>query len=82
MWNGERYIAGKEATTYTALASEAALQNNDPDQSVLCNACCRDHHDPTGAPTPKFSPRLDAHGTSWAPISRTRLRASMRKPAA
>jgi type IV pilus modification protein PilV len=60
-WNGERYVLPKEATGYAPQAGVANLQNNDPDQSVLCTTCCRDHHDPEGVAGPKFSPRRDEH---------------------
>ncbi len=59
-WDGERYVAPDEAS-YSAQAGEARLSGGDPDQSVLCGACCRDHHDPNGVAGPKFSPRLDNH---------------------
>jgi type IV pilus modification protein PilV len=61
VWNGERYILPKEATGYAPKGREADLRNNDPDQSILCTACCRDHHDPLNVAAPKFSPRRATH---------------------
>jgi type IV pilus modification protein PilV len=60
-WDGERYVLPKEATGYAPKAGAANLKNNDPDQSILCTTCCRDHHDPSGVAGPKFSPRKDVH---------------------
>ena len=58
-WDGSKYIAPDEAAS--VLAGEATLHGGDPTQSVLCSACCRDHHDPVGVSGPKFSPRRDEH---------------------
>jgi len=59
-WDGDRYVEPDEAVG-PPLAGEADLKNNDPIQSIFCNDCCRDHHDPNGVTGAKFSPRLDEH---------------------
>lgn len=60
-WNGERYVPPARASTYLPPAGHAALGNNDPPESRLCEACCRDHHDPIGVAGPKFSPARTTH---------------------
>ncbi|MFM1783578.1 MAG: hypothetical protein RIS14_1331, partial [Pseudomonadota bacterium] len=61
-WNGFRYAVPSMAKTYaTPKARAATLANNAPPQSQYCNACCRDHHDPTGEDGPKFDPRRSTH---------------------
>lgn len=58
-WNGVRYVVPENAS-YTPLAGEATLNNNEA-QSELCTACCRDHHDPQGVAGAKFDPRNANH---------------------
>jgi len=61
-WNGFRYAVPSVAKTYTTPKARAAtLANNAPPQSQYCNTCCRDHHDPSGEPGPKFDPRRTSH---------------------
>lgn len=60
-WNGERYVPPSQAGTYFPPAGHAQLGNNDPPESALCTACCRDHHDPIGIAGPKFSPTRVTH---------------------
>ena len=60
-WDGDRYVEPDEAVGYSVQAGEADLKNNDPIQSIFCNDCCRDHHDPDNVAGAKFSPRLDDH---------------------
>ena len=60
-WNGTRYVVPEDAS-YTPLAGEANLNNNEA-QSDLCTACCRDHHDPAGVEGAKFDPRNSTHAS-------------------
>jgi prepilin-type N-terminal cleavage/methylation domain-containing protein len=60
-WDGTRYVPPEEAEGYAVQAGQAVLRGGDPDQSILCESCCRDHHDPDNVAGPKFSPRFDEH---------------------
>ena len=55
-WNGLRY-APPERASGTAPARAASGVT----QSRYCDACCRDHHDPSGVSGPKYSPRRESH---------------------
>lgn len=50
-WNGYRY-ASPTATSGNAIAGWTGSST----ESDRCNACCRDHHDPSGVSGPKFDP--------------------------
>lgn len=55
-WNGLRYVPPARSTS--AAPARAA---NGVTQSRYCDACCRDHHDPSGVTGAKFSPRRSVH---------------------
>lgn len=57
-WNGLRYVTPKAAQSATPLAGTAAVTNLSP----RCEACCRDHHDPSSEGIPKFDPRRSDAG--------------------
>src|SRR5690606_34908843 len=60
-WNGTRYETPEEAP-YAPPAGQARDGNRPVEQSDLCQACCRDHHDDeTGTLGAKFSPRRNQH---------------------
>lgn len=61
-WNGFRY-APPQVASYSPPAGAATLRNSDPPQSRLCEACCRNHHDPSSlaAGEPKFDPWRSPH---------------------
>lgn len=55
-WNGFRYLP---PVTYPNVPISTAANN--VTQSARCSTCCRDHHDPVGAPGPKFDARRSTH---------------------
>jgi type IV pilus modification protein PilV len=57
-WNGFRYVAPKLAT-YTPPAGQYTTKK--VDESPYCDVCCRDHNDPVGTTTAKFSPFRATH---------------------
>lgn len=59
-WNGFRYSVPRVAS-YAPPAGPATISGNDPPQSALCTACCRDHHDPAAVEGAKFDPRRTTH---------------------
>lgn len=56
-WNGFQY---KAPVTFDD-APVSAPTSGGAEQSALCTACCRDHHDPTGVDLPLFDPRRTTH---------------------
>lgn len=59
-WNGFRYVAPTLAT-YVPPAGQAAIKHNGTSESPYCDVCCRDHNDPSGTTTAKFSPFRSTH---------------------
>lgn len=57
-WNGYRYVAPKLAT-YAPPAGQYITKK--VDESPFCDVCCRDHNDPVGITTAKFSPLRTTH---------------------
>jgi hypothetical protein len=57
-WNGYRYVAPTLAT-YAPPAGQYITKK--VDESPYCDVCCRDHNDPVGITTAKFSPLRAAH---------------------
>jgi type IV pilus modification protein PilV len=57
-WNGFRYVAPKLAT-YAPPAGQYTSKK--VDESPYCDVCCRDHNDPVGITTAKFSPFRTTH---------------------
>lgn len=55
-WNGIRYVPPKQ---YSSVPNSGPANN--VTQSTLCTACCRDHHDPSGATGPKYDARRNSH---------------------
>jgi type IV pilus modification protein PilV len=55
-WNGLRYLPPVEYSLVPI-----SVPANNVTQSKLCTACCRDHHDPSAAPGPKFDARRNSH---------------------
>jgi type IV pilus modification protein PilV len=59
-WNGYRY-APPTATTDKPTAGWANSNNKQTGESDRCEACCRDHRDPTGVTGAKFDPWRSTH---------------------
>lgn len=60
-WNGTRYETPEEAP-YPPPAGQAMDGNRPVEQSDLCDACCRDHHDDeSGTLGALYSPRREEH---------------------
>jgi type IV pilus modification protein PilV len=57
-WNGTRYVS-PSLTTYVPPAGQYSTKKSS--ESPYCNICCRDHHDPAGTTTAKFSPWRATH---------------------
>jgi type II secretory pathway pseudopilin PulG len=56
-WNGLRYVVPDDADYAPPAGIATAVQN----QSPLCTACCRDHHDPAAVKGARFDPRRAVH---------------------
>ena len=57
-WNGYRYVAPTLAT-YAPPAGQYTTKKSN--ESPYCDVCCRDHNDPVGITTAKFSPFRATH---------------------
>lgn len=57
-WNGTRYVAPSLAT-YAPPAGQYGSKKSS--ESPYCTVCCRDHNDPAGTTTAKFSPFRATH---------------------
>lgn len=57
-WNGYRYVAPTLAT-YAPPAGQYTTKKSA--ESPYCDVCCRDHNDPVGITTAKFSPFRTTH---------------------
>lgn len=55
-WNGVRYVVPVPTS-----AAPPATVGTGVTQSDKCDICCRDHHDPAGTVTAKFSPYVTTH---------------------
>ena len=55
-WNGVRYVVPVPTS-----AAPPAIVAAGVTQSAKCAICCRDHHDPSGTVTAKFSPFITGH---------------------
>ena len=69
-WNGQTYVRPEERINGQSYENPAGAmivparntatpnlrQNDPPDVKLLCNICCRDHHDTPNADAPKISP--------------------------
>lgn len=55
-WDGFRYVPPALAS-----ATAPARAASGVTQSRYCKECCRDHHDPSGTASAKFSPRRASH---------------------
>lgn len=55
-WNGLRYVP---PVTYPTVP--ISVPDSGVTQSARCTACCRDHHDPSLAPGPKYDARRNSH---------------------
>lgn len=71
VWNGQKYAVYKPDSN-AAAPGQAFASGEDPDavgdQSDLCTACCRDHHDSTASP--KFDPERSARGNTHSHYTR------------
>jgi len=57
-WNGTRYVS-PSLTTYAPPAGQYSSKKSS--ESPYCDICCRDHNDPAGTTTAKFSPWRATH---------------------
>lgn len=55
-WNGFRYVPPVTFPTMPVSVADTSVT-----QSARCTACCRDHHDPSTAPGPKYDARRNSH---------------------